>query len=131
MGYLRKVPVRAIEEKAYSPELIVDILKISRPSVYDWLKRYREGGWEALESRPTPGAPPLITSAIEEGLRQTVLEKMPEDFGHATALWTRDILAELLHKHFGLAARSSTVGLRLRRLRLRYRQPRWPAGAIA
>jgi hypothetical protein len=34
-GYLRKVAARAIEEKAYSLELIVDILKISRPSVYD------------------------------------------------------------------------------------------------
>jgi transposase len=38
VGYLRKVAVRAIEEKGYSPELIVDVLGISRSSVYEWLK---------------------------------------------------------------------------------------------
>lgn len=125
MGYLRKVAVRAIEEKGYSPELIVDVLGISRSSVYEWLKRYREGGWEALESRPAPGAPPLITPEIEDWLRQTVLEKTPQDFGYETALWTRDILAALLHKYFGLTVGGSTVGMHLRRLGLSYRKPRW------
>jgi transposase len=125
MGYLRKLVVLAIAEKAYSPELLADIFGLSRSSIYEWLKRYRAGGWEALESRPAPGAPPLITPEIEEWLRQTVLEKTPQDFGYATALWTRDILAELLHKHFGLTVGGSTVGMHLRRLGLSYRKPRW------
>ena len=42
MGYLRKLVVRAIAEKAYSPELLADIFGISRSSIYEWLKRYRE-----------------------------------------------------------------------------------------
>jgi transposase len=74
------------------------------------LKRSRAGGWEALESRPAPGAPPLITPEIAEWLRQTVLEKTPQDFDYATALWTRDILAALLHKHFGLTVGAPRSG---------------------
>ncbi|WP_200249881.1 IS630 family transposase [Thiococcus pfennigii] len=123
MSYLRKLAVRAIEEKSYSPEVIADVLGISRSSVYDWLKRYRESGWEALDSRPSPGAPALITAPIEAWLRWTVLECTPQDFGYDTALWTRDILAELLNKHFGLSVGGSTVGLHLRRLGLSYRKP--------
>jgi transposase len=132
MGYLRKLVVRAIEEKAYSPELLADICGISRSSIYEWLKRYREGGWEALESRPAPGAPPLITPEIEEWLRQTVLEKTPQDFGYETALWTRDILAALLHKYFGLTVGGSTVGMHRRRLGVELSQAALaPARAVA
>jgi predicted transcriptional regulator len=33
MSYLRRIAVQAIEEKHYSPELIADILGISRSSI--------------------------------------------------------------------------------------------------
>jgi hypothetical protein len=35
MKYLGRIAVRAIEEKNYSPEVIADVLDISRSSVYD------------------------------------------------------------------------------------------------
>ena len=35
MNYLRRLAVRAMEEKHYSPELIADIFGISRSSIYD------------------------------------------------------------------------------------------------
>ena len=44
MNYLRPIAVQAIEEKHYSPELIADILGISRSSIYEWLRLYHAGG---------------------------------------------------------------------------------------
>jgi transposase len=114
MGYLRKLVVRAIAEKAYSPELLADIFGISRSSIYEWLKRYREGGWEALESRPAPGAPSLITPEIEEWLRQTVLEKTPP------GLWLRDGPVDTRHPGCAVAQ-----VLWPHRRGLSYRKPRW------
>jgi len=61
MNYLRPIAVRAVEEKQYSPELIADILGISRSSIYEWLRLYRAGGEAALETRTAPGAPPAYS----------------------------------------------------------------------
>ena len=47
MNYLRRIAIRAIEEKNYSPEAIADILGISRRSIYDWLRGYCDGGENA------------------------------------------------------------------------------------
>ncbi|MCF7978449.1 MAG: IS630 family transposase [Chromatiaceae bacterium] len=123
MSYLRKLAVRAIEQKDYSTDLVADVLGISRSSVFEWVKRYHEGGWDALETGASPGAPPIITPPTEAWLRRTVLDKTPQDFGYETALWTRGILAELLKTHFDIQVAGTTVSQHLKRLGLSYQKP--------
>lgn len=123
MSYLRKLAIRAIEQKGYSTDQVADVLGISRSSVFEWVKRYREGGWEALETGSSPGAPPIITPPIDAWLRRTVLDKTPQDFGYETVLWTRDILAELLELHFDIQVAGTTVSQHLKRLGLSYQTP--------
>jgi DNA invertase Pin-like site-specific DNA recombinase len=65
MNYIRRLAVRAVEEKHQSPELIAEIFDISRSSVYKWLRRYREEGEEALDSGSAPGAPAVITAEMD------------------------------------------------------------------
>lgn len=50
MNYLRRIAVQAVEEKHYSPELVADLFGIDRTSIYDWLRKYRHEGEEALET---------------------------------------------------------------------------------
>ena len=123
MNYLRPIAVRAVEEKHYSPELIADILGISRSSIYDWLRWYHDTGEEALATRMAPGAPLVITPIMDWWLKQTVLNSTPVDHGYDTVLWTRSILAELLKKHFGICVSEATVGLHLRQLKLSCQTP--------
>ena len=127
MNYLRLIAVQAIEEKHYSPELIADILGISRSSIYEWLRLYREGGEVALETRTAPGAPLVITPIIDWWLEQTVLNSTPIDHGYDTLLWTRSILAELLNKYFGICVSESTVGLHLHQMDLSCQKPCYQA----
>ena len=56
MEHLRRRAVHAIREKGHSPELVAEVFGFSRSSVYEWLVRYDQGGYEALASRPAPGA---------------------------------------------------------------------------
>jgi transposase len=123
MSYLRKLAIRAIEQKGYSTDQVADVLGISRSSVFEWVKRYREGGWEALETGSSPGAPPIITLPIDAWLQRTVLDKTPQDFGYETALWTRNILVELLELHFDIQVAGTTVSQHLKQLGLSYQTP--------
>lgn len=123
MSYIRKISVRAIEEKEYSPELIADVLGISRTAIYDWKRRYCRGGYSALDTQISPGAPPVITEEMDAWLIDTVLNHSPLDFEYDTALWTRDILAALLNKHFDINVAGFTVSLHLNNLGLSYQKP--------
>ena len=123
MSYLRKLAVRAIVEKGYSPEFVADACGMSRTAVYDWLQRYRRGGYSALETQKAPGSSPIITEEMDQWIKDAVLNHTPTDFGYDTALWTRQILAELLNEKYGVNVAGSTVSLHLRNLGLSYQKP--------
>jgi transposase len=123
MTYIRLMAVRAVEEKHYSPELIADILGISRSSIYEWLRSHREGGEAALETRKAPGASPVITPTMDLWLKHTVLNSTPVAHGYDTVLWTRAILVALLKKQFGIDVLETTVGRHLHRLELSCQVP--------
>jgi len=123
MDILRKIGVRAIIEKGFSPALVAEVIGISQSAVYNWLNRYDDGGYSALDTRSSPGAPCIIDDAMDWWLSYTVKHRTPEDFGYDTGLWTRDILAEILNKEFGVTVGGSTVSLHLGQMGLSYQKP--------
>ncbi len=123
INYLRRIAVRAIEEKHYSPELIADSFGIDRTSIYDWLRQYRQQGEEALDTRKAPGAPWIITPEIDAWLKETIVNFTPADHGYDTSLWTLKIRVDLLKERFGLWVSDAAVDLHLHALGLSYQQP--------
>ena len=123
MNYLRRMAVRAVEDNHHSPELIADILGISRSCIYDWLRWYRAGGEAALDTRLAPGADPVITPEMDRWLKATILNSTPVEQGYDTELWTLQILVELLQRRFGVWVADSTVALHLHRLDLSCQRP--------
>jgi transposase len=127
MNYIRKIAVRAVEEKGYSPEAVVDMLGLSRSCIYDWLRRYHKEGMAGLETRAAPGAEPRVTEEMETWLRETVLETTPKAHGYDTHLWDCAILAELLHHEFGVWVSERTVSRHLVKMGLSYQKPHYRA----
>ncbi|MDG4557471.1 MAG: helix-turn-helix domain-containing protein [Candidatus Contendobacter sp.] len=84
MNYRRRIAVRAIEEKDYSPELVADFLGIDRTSIYDWLRKYRHEGEESLDTRQALGAERVMTPDIDRWLKETILNTTPADHGYET-----------------------------------------------
>lgn len=123
MNYIRKIVVRSIKEKSFSPESIAEVFGISRTAIYRWLRHFEEGGYSELETKKSPGKSAEITEEIEQWLKDTVLHHSPEDFGYDTALWTRDILAEILNFEFSLEVAGRTVGKHLKKIGLSYQKP--------
>ena len=70
MYYIRGLAVYAVRVLGQSPELVSIVYNFSRTCIYNWLKQYDEGGFEALESKMAPGAEPIITRDIDEWLKK-------------------------------------------------------------
>lgn len=123
MDYIRKIAIKAIKELGYSPELVAKIFDISRSCIYEWLKKFDEGGYDALNTHKAPGMAAIITPEMENWLKEIVVGSTPEEHGYDTQLWTCEILANLLKDQFNVYVQPATVNQHLKKIGLSYQKP--------
>lgn len=123
MSYLRKMVVYAVKELGISPEIVAEAYNFSRYCVYKWIRIYEEKGYEGLNTLKPSGAERIITSEMDDWIKETVLSKTPLDFGYETHLWTSLIIAQLLKKQFDIDVCDDTVSLHLKEMNLSYQKP--------
>lgn len=99
---LEQLRIRSVKraQAGESPEVISKTLGLNRSSIYTWLALYRDGGWNALKSKPTPGAKPKIDAKKMEYIFETVTMKNPQQLKFEFALWTREMIQKLIGDKF-------------------------------
>jgi transposase len=91
--------------------------------VYGWLAKYREGGTDALRAKPVPGRPPKLTSTQIARLYALIVGQDPRQLSFAFALWTREMVREVIRREFGVALSAVSVGRLLRTMGLSPQRP--------
>lgn len=126
---LEQMRLRAIDavESGRHPEDVAAALGMHRKTVYGWMARYREGGKQALRARPVPGRPPKLSGQQLRRLYGLITGADPRQLQFQFALWTREMIAELIRREFGVALSLSGVGRLLGRLGLSPQRPLWRA----
>jgi transposase len=90
---LARARVLLMADEGYSNKEIVEILKISRPTVNQIRKRYcQEGLDSAINEKPRSGAPPKIDGTIESQVTVLACSEPPE----GRSAWTLQLLADKL-----------------------------------
>jgi transposase len=93
------------------------VFRVHPNAVNRWVRRYREGGWAGLAERRRgrrPGDQAALSGLQQQELIALVRESTPEQLGLAGFLWTRDAVAELITRRYGLWLARTTVGGYLR-----------------
>ena len=85
---MRRRAVMAVQA-GQSPEVVGKAFGLNRTTIYDWLARYRRGGWGALKAKPLAGRPPKLHGKQMQWIYNTVTQKNPLQMKFAFALWTR------------------------------------------
>lgn len=95
-------------------------------TVQRWVRRFEDGGLEALREGERTGRPRTLDAAQWRKL-QTDLQKTPRDFGSAAMLWDGPVLSEHLRRHYGveLGVRQCQRLLRQTGSQLRKRGPQF------
>jgi transposase len=122
---LEEIRIRAVArvEAGESPEVVIRALGFTRPRIYEWLAKYREGGIESLRAKPVPGRPPKLKGWQLRWIRKTIVEKNPLQLRFEFALWTRSMVRALIRLRFGVRLSEVSVGRLLRRLGLSPQRP--------
>lgn len=126
---LEEIRTRAVQRvhDGESPEKVIKVLGFSRACIYNWLARYRGGGWHALKSGKGTGRPRKLSGRQISWIYRTVIGKDPLQLKFSFALWTRAMVVTIIKKQFGIKLSESSVGRLLRQLGLSCQKPLYRA----
>lgn len=117
--------IRAVKrvEAGESPEVVIKAIGITRPRIYEWLAKYREGGLDALRSRKAPGREAQLCGNDLAKLYKLVVGQNPRQLKFEFALWTRSMIRDLIRREFKVRLSEVSVGRLLRKLGLSPQKP--------
>jgi len=122
---LEEIRIRAVKrvEAGESPEVVIKALGLTRPRIYEWIAKYREGGIDALRSRKAPGKTPKLSGSQLKKIFRLVVGVDPRQLKFEFALWTRGMICELIKREFGVRLSEVSVGRLLKKLGLSPQRP--------
>jgi transposase len=122
---LEEIRMRAVErvEAGESPEEVVRTLGFSRATIYNWLARYREGGKEGLKAKQLLGRPPKLNDKQMKWIYKTIVGKNPTQLKFKYALWTREMIGDLVYDKYGLRLSDISIGRLLKKMGLTPQKP--------
>lgn len=122
---LEELRVRAVRcvQAGESPEVVARAVGVHRTALYRWLALYRRGGWDALKAKPVPGRQPKLDGKKLAWLYKTIASKNPLQLKFQFALWTREMIAELIWKRWRIKLSLASVGRLLAQLGISCQKP--------
>jgi transposase len=126
---MEEIRIRAVQrvQAGESPEVVVKALGFSRACIYNWLSRYRNGGWHALRTGSPSGRPKKLDGAQIKWIYKTIRDKNPLQMKFEFALWTRAMIVDLIKRQFGLKLSATSVGRLLAQLGFTCQKPLYRA----
>lgn len=118
--------VKAVQ-RGDSPKLVARVMGIPVNTLYDWLARYRHGGWDALREGARSGRPRKVNGTILNWLYRAITTGDPRQYQFDFCLWNRRIIKSMLKKHHGIELSLHSVGRLLNQLGLSAQRPVYQA----
>src|SRR3954452_6284448 len=92
-------------------------------TIYAWLAKERTAGRAALRAKPVPGPRRKLSDAQRGELTALLTDTDPRDHGFLVALWTREIVRQLIAARFGVTLTVASVGRTLHELGFSAQRP--------
>lgn len=126
---MEEIRTRAVQrvQEGESPEDVIKALGFARACIYNWLARYRAGGWHGLRSGKGTGRPKKLSGSQISWIYNTIRDKNPLQMKFPFALWTRAMVVEVIKKKFGIRLSEWSVGRLLRQLGFSCQKPLYRA----
>jgi transposase len=113
VGSWRRQRAWELHQAGWWQKDIARALGVSEGAVSGWIKRGREGGVAALQTRPRPGPTPRL-SAEQRAQIPGLLAQGAEAYGFGGDGWTADRIADVLWRTFGVRYHRDHVSRLLR-----------------
>ncbi len=119
----RKEVVEAIVVRNEPVALVARIYNIPRRTIFGWLARYRNGGWDALKEGSRRGRPRKLTGEAMQWVYEAITMGNPLNHKFEFCLWTLNIIRSMIEKERGVKLSKSAVSRLLGHLGLSPQRP--------
>jgi len=119
----KRAQVVRLVEREVAVEDVAAAFGVGRLTVYGWWSAYQERGEKYFVVVKAKGAVPKLSPRQVAGLRRTIVGKDPRQLRFEFALWTRDMVGELIKERYGVTMSKSAVGRLLKRMGLSPQRP--------
>ena len=120
--YIRVQSVKQVRLENKSPEEVIKLFGLHRTNIYKWLRWYDAFGFEGLKSSKSAGPIPKISAKQEKQLTKLLL-KNPLQLQFDYALWTIDMIVELIQRKYSVVYSKVQVGRLMKKLGLSRQRP--------
>src|SRR5512135_511275 len=123
LEHMRILAVKRVVEDGEDPSEVMRSLGLCRTSIYPWLRKFREEGWEALVERIAQGPEPKLNEKQRQQVKRWILGKDPRQYGFDFGLWTRRIVQALIEDKMRVELGLTAVGRLLASLDITPQKP--------
>ena len=118
---LRIRGVKAVQS-GQSPEEVAKTLVIHRSTMYNWLSKYSEGGFDNLKRKASSGRPPIIRGRYVKWIYK-MITKDPQQLKFPFVLWTRKRVQQAIKERYGIRLSVTSVGCFMMKIGLSPQRP--------
>ena len=123
LEHVRMIAVKRVVEDGEAPSEVMKSLGLCRTSIYPWLRKFEDKGWEALAEKIAQGPEPKLNEKQRQQVRRWILGKDPRQYGLDYGLWTRRIVQTLIAKRMKIDLGLTAVGRLLASLDITPQKP--------
>jgi transposase len=123
LEHMRILAVKRVVEDGEDPSEVMRSLGLCRTSIYPWLRKFREEGWDALVERIAQGPEPKLNEKQRQQVKRWILGKDPRQYGFDFGLWTRRIVQALIEDKMRVELGLTAVGRLLASLDITPQKP--------
>ena len=119
----RKEVIEAIIIREEPVHLVARVFNLPERTVFDWLARYRSGGWDALKEGVRSGRKRKVSGEDMAWLYKAITQGNPQQHCFEFCLWTLNVIREMLANERGIELSKSAVSRLLGHLGLSPQRP--------
>jgi transposase len=123
LEHLRRIAIQRVLEDGEAPSAVMKSLGLCRTTIYRWLRKFQEQGWEGLVEKIAQGPEPKLTEKQRQQVKRWILGKDPRQYGFDFGLWSRRIVQALIEEKMGVVLGLTAVGRLLASLDITPQKP--------
>jgi transposase len=117
--------IRAVQmiESGKQPTKVAKEFGVSKPALTQWMKKFREKGWEGLLISNNHQRENSLNEEDIKNLKKMVRCK-PSSYGYESDLWTSNMLRDTLSERFNKSVSQTTILRALKKTGIHIKSPR-------